>query len=234
MQTISNTIIGTLETVKDTIESRDQKVLERSKVFAPEQQQEGEAAPQDLDKFKKVSYELLDIGLFYTSGAVESVRSMPLYQRVDSVINLEDKFALVQKHGKELYTMLDSRLRPLVQNVFFVYDAATQRVTSFIRVIAEKQEAITSYVQKTYSCVSVLTQDTWMRLDFDNDGSVSSDDLKKSMHGLYDFLRNLDIIEATTEIKGKLYTEAIAYMQQELDDQKRREKAASPNKEKTQ
>ena len=60
-----------------------------------------------------------------------------------------------------------------------------------------------------------------MRLDFDNDGSISVEDLKKSMVGLYDFLKNFDVLEATTQIKSKLYTDAIAYMQNELDADKR-------------
>lgn len=64
-----------------------------------------------------------------------------------------------------------------------------------------------------------------MRLDFDHDGSVSVDDLKQSMVGLYDFLKNFDVISTTTQIKGKLYTDAIAYMQHELEeDQKLKEK----------
>ena len=63
-----------------------------------------------------------------------------------------------------------------------------------------------------------------MRLDFDHDGSVSLDDLKQSMVGLYDFLKNFDVIEQTTQIKTKLYTDAIAYMQNELEeDRKQRE-----------
>jgi hypothetical protein len=57
-----------------------------------------------------------------------------------------------------------------------------------------------------------------MRLDFDHDGSVSIDDLKSSMTGLYDFLRNFDAIESTQSIKTKLYTDAIAYMQNELEE----------------
>jgi hypothetical protein len=63
-----------------------------------------------------------------------------------------------------------------------------------------------------------------MRLDFDNDGSISVDDLKKSMVSLYEFLKNFDVIEATTTVKSKLYTDAIAYMQNELDeDQKQKQ-----------
>lgn len=64
-----------------------------------------------------------------------------------------------------------------------------------------------------------------MRLDFvDNDGKISKDELQNSMYGLYDFLKNYDLIEKTTQIKGKLYEDAINYMQKELEeDQKARD-----------
>ena len=58
-----------------------------------------------------------------------------------------------------------------------------------------------------------------MRMDFDHDGSVSIDDLKKSMVGLYEFLKNFDVIETTSQIKSKLYSDAIAYMQAELEQE---------------
>ena len=45
-------------------------------------------AETDLDKFKQVSFELLDIGLHYTNKGVDKVKSFPLYQKVDSTINL--------------------------------------------------------------------------------------------------------------------------------------------------
>lgn len=87
--------------------------------------------------------------------------------------------------------------------------------------ITDKQERITEYVTKTYSSVKVITQDNMMRLDFDNDGSITIDDLKKSMVSLYEFLKNFDVIEATSTVKSKLYTDAIAYMQNELDEDQR-------------
>jgi len=58
-----------------------------------------------------------------------------------------------------------------------------------------------------------------MRLDFVKDGQVSPEDLKTSMVGLYDFLKNFDVIETTSQIKSKLYTDAISCMQRELDEQ---------------
>jgi hypothetical protein len=65
-------------------------------------------------------------------------------------------------------------------------------------VISDKHEQINQYVEKTYSQVQVTVSGTWMRMDFDHDGSVSIDDLKKSMVGLYEFLKNFDVIETTS------------------------------------
>ena len=149
------------------------------------------------------------------------MQSLPLYQKVDSIVNFEDKFALVKKHGDSLYTLLDTNIRPIAENVFFLYNSATNQITSYIKVITTKHQTITDYVNTTYSKVQVSVSDNWLRLDFDNDGSVSVDDLKKSMFGLYEFLQNFDVIEQTTTIKGSLYKQAIAYMQNELEEEEK-------------
>lgn len=177
-----------------------------------------EAKEQNLEKFQQVSFELLDIGIYYGEKTVGRVKTLPLYQRVDSIVNFDDKFDMVRKHGENLYTYLDNKFRPIIQQVFFLYDSVTQKITTFINVITTKQEDVQQYVTKTYTLVNITVEGTWMRLDFDKDGSVSVEDLKKSMVGLYDFLKNFDIIETTTTIKSKLYTDAIAYMQAELDE----------------
>lgn len=58
----------------------------------------------------------------------------------------------------------------------------------------------------------VFVQDNWLRLDFNNDGTVSIDDVRKAMHELYEFLKNYDYIEATTKIKSNVYEEAKRYI----------------------
>jgi len=52
-------------------------------------------------------------------------------------------------------------------------------------------------------------QENWLRLDFNQDGSVGMDDLRKSVTKLYDFLQNFEYLEATTKIKSQIYAEAI-------------------------
>lgn len=248
MQTIQTKIIETLQTVKERIEEADHDVLKREKYFAGDQkddkatpgpettdvpddqmkQPEGLPTEENAEKFKKVGYELLDISVYYTQQGMEKVKSQPLYQKVDSYVNFDDKFALVKQHGESLYTKLGERFRPLYEQVFFLYDTATNQITSFVNVITTRQQQVREYVDKTYGFVTVNVQGQWMRLDFDNDGSVSVDDLKSSMVNLYDFLRNFDMLETTTQIKTKLYTDAIAYMQNELEeDRRQKEQRAS-------
>ena len=160
METIKNTVIGALESVKDTIEKRDEDVKNRQHVFSkPEQQEvEGDARPAEaagavendavvavqadgeevpIQKLKQISLELLDIGLYYGEQGIGKVKTLPLYQKADAIVSFDDKFAMVSEHGKNLYTYLDGRIRPIVQNVFFVYEQATSTVTSYIRVITD-------------------------------------------------------------------------------------------------
>ena len=72
-------------------------------------------------------------------------------------------------------------------------------------------------VEKFYACFMKLAQEAWMRLDYDKDGTVSLSDTKESTIKLITFLKNLDYEEASKDFKNRLYTDAIAYMEQELE-----------------
>ncbi len=71
--------------------------------------------------------------------------------------------------------------------------------------------------------MSVFVQDNWLRLDFNSDGKVGIDDLRKGLNELYEFLKSYDYIEATQKIKSAVYEEAqkyvkANYVQAESDD----------------
>jgi hypothetical protein len=77
----------------------------------------------------------------------------------------------------------------------------------------------------------VTVKDSWMRLDIDNDGSVSLDDLKASLGQLYTFLHDFDLLERTTIFKDKLYTDAIAFMKKELENDEKARQLKAKQKE---
>ena len=54
-------------------------------MWAPSDDQvEGHIENAKTKKFKKVSYELLDIGVYYTNQGVSTVKSQALYQQIDA------------------------------------------------------------------------------------------------------------------------------------------------------
>ena len=51
-----------------------------------------------------------------------------------------------------------------------------------------------------------------MKLDFNHDGHVSTDDLKQGFIELYEFIKTYQYYQTAIEIKSKLYQEAINYI----------------------
>lgn len=62
----------------------------------------------------------------------------------------------------------------------------------------------------------MLIKDNWMRLDFNHDGKVSLEDIRKGIHDLYEFMRDFDYFNKALDIKSTLYNEAIKLMKMDL------------------
>lgn len=78
-----------------------------------------------------------------------------------------------------------------------------------LEVLPERQGDLLAYVKETYTNVRFFVEKNWLRLDFNQDGSINMDDLRKSVTKLYEFLKSFNYLEATTRIKSSLYAEAI-------------------------
>ena len=68
--------------------------------------------------------------------------------------------------------------------------------------LKERQSEILKYVNETYSNVRVFAQENWLRLDFNQDGTVGFDDLRESLLKLVDFLKTFDYLEARNKIQS--------------------------------
>ena len=84
-----------------------------------------------------------------------------------------------------------------------------------INVLSERQEELVAYIRRTYSNVQVFMHDNYLRLDFNQDGSVSMEDLRSSLTQFYEFLKSYDYIQETTRISSDLYTKAVGMIKRE-------------------
>ena len=71
-----------------------------------------------------------------------------------------------------------------------------------VKVLQENQHKVVEYIQKQYENVQVIVSDNWMRLDFNQDGEVTIEDLKKGAQDLYEFMKSFDYFQKATEIKS--------------------------------
>jgi hypothetical protein len=84
---------------------------------------------------------------------------------------------------------------------------------------------VADYVHQHYENVQVFVQENWLRLDFNKDGHVSVEDLRKNITNLYEFMLSYDYFQKATEVKSRLYEEAIKYMKKDLQQDKDQEES---------
>ena len=108
-----------------------------------------------------------------------------------------------------------SKIQNLNERIVVFYDEASQYAGLLVNIIKEKQAQLVKYVEETYSNVQVFVTENWMRLDFNKDGSVTLDDVRRNLQEFYTFLKNYDYIEATISIKSTVYDRACALIKKE-------------------
>lgn len=150
--------------------------------------------------------DLLDLWLYEGSKGLRYIQASKAYQLTDPYVHYVEKYEAVKGKSQELLTSLEQ----LPKKVVLYYDEATNFVGMLIRVLSERQDNLVAYVRRTYSNVQVFVKDNYLRLDFNQDGSVSMEDLRTSLVQFYDFLKSYDYIEATTRISSSLYDQAVS------------------------
>lgn len=207
-----------IETVVKIGEKIDTGAASRPVVYGAAHQQASTeetaalATTSNLDKLKVVSGELLDLWLFEGSRGLEYLKASQAYKLTDPYVNYIAKFEQVKDSSLKVSTQLQKTLPDVLQQVMLFVDEGRNFVGLLLKVLTERQEHLIEYILKTYSNVTVFVQDNFMRLDFNGDGKVDMDDMRKSLTELYTFLKNYDYIEATQRIKSTVYEEAHKYM----------------------
>lgn len=154
-----------------------------------------------MQRLKVVTEDLLDLWLYEGSKGLGYIQASKAYQLTDPYVKYVEKYESMKGRSTEFLNQLEQ----LPKKVVLYYDEATNFVGMLIRVLNERQEELVDYVRRTYSNVHVFVQDNYLRLDFNEDGSVGMEDLRLSLTQFYEFLKSYDYIEATSRISSTLY-----------------------------
>jgi len=161
---------------------------------------------------KNLSFELLDIGLHTGQKGLEYLKTTPIYSLTDKYVNYEEKADLLKEKGVQVYRyvhenshVLGDVIEQVRSNFYVVFDAPSNLYSFMVQVLKDHQPKVLEYMTEQYENVQVLIKDNWMKLDFNNDGKVSLESLKKGVHDLYEFMLNYDYIVKANEIKNNLY-----------------------------
>ena len=128
--------------------------------------------------------------------------------------------------GVKLYHFVNDKVvSPLKEYVIVLYDQSQKYISMFVRVLKDNQKNVLDYILNRYDNVKVFARDSWLRLDFNNDGKVSIEDLKKGAHELFDFMKNFEYIQKAIDIKSAIYEEAIKLMKKDLKNDKEKEES---------
>ncbi len=203
LQQIQDKSVQLLETIVERLDKFEQ-LQKRPRVFAKEDDQDGSQSSDEeqngsTEKLKQLSFELIDIGLYSSQLALDLVKE----KQSDVTSGIQDRIKVLDEQVREgkvqLYKFFNDRVySPLMSNLYVIYDCSTQILTFMMQVVIEKQTVLREYLAKNYENVQVLIKENWMRLDFNKDGHVSIEDIKKSAQELFEFLKSFDYLQAAT------------------------------------
>ena len=124
-----------------------------------------------MERLKIVTEDLLDLWLHEGSKGLAYVQASRAYQLTDPYVNYVGKFEAVK-------TKAASSVAEFKQKIVVFYDESKNFVGMLIKVPSERQKELVAYIKRTYYNVTVLIQDTYLRLDFNKDGSVTMEDMR--------------------------------------------------------
>ena len=76
-----------------------------------------------IQKFKHLSFELIDIGLFQGQKGFEYLKQTPAYTMSDQYVHYDEKYKVVKDNSVKLYKFLNDKIYcPLKKNLIVIYD----------------------------------------------------------------------------------------------------------------
>lgn len=77
-------------------------------------------------------------------------------------------------------------------------------------VTTQKMDDIEDYIKTHYHNFKLVVSEQWIKLDIDQDGFVSLNDMVESLKNLYDFIVNYEYQSQFNKVQSDLYQKALS------------------------
>ena len=221
LSVIQNRSVTFLEGLVQTMEQYSQLEAEekRLRIFTSDKKDEQQTTEEPAAKLTDLSLELLDLTVFQGVKGFNYFKTTQAYQLTNPYLQYQERAVLVKDSSLQAINYFNDKIYfPLKENLFVIYDKTTNVISFMFKVFAEHQSKVLDYVTKNYKNVTIKIKDQWMRLDFNNDGEVSFEDLRQGVFELYDFMKSYQYLEKVQEIRSTLYHQAIKHMRRTMSD----------------
>lgn len=87
-------------------------------------------------KFKHLSYELIDIGLYTSRQSLDLIQQTTPYKVTDQYIHYEKKYNQMKEGGEKLFRFLNDKVyNPLKNQLYIIYDQSTNYISFFVHIL---------------------------------------------------------------------------------------------------
>ena len=157
-------------------------------------------------KRRNLSMDLLYVGMCMGQKGLQYVQKTRPYQLTDQYVHYGNRYQEMKAVSLVMYRLFNDKLySPGRQYLSVIYDQTTRCISFLLRIFREHHSEVVRYVREHYANIKVKMAGAWLQLDFNQDGRVDPQDMKRALYKLLEFLMNYDYIQKVTHIRSHIY-----------------------------
>ena len=160
-----------------------------------------------LQRVRHLSNGVYRLTLRKTSASLDIVKATRIYKYTDSYVDFNAKCDL-------LFKVL---VLPAYENIMVVKNTSTQCISLVVQHTSQQKQRLKEFVSKKLPFANISFSEHWLRLDFDQDGSVSLRDIGTSVAILAWAIRNYDYLRRYLQFRNRVYRKAIECLEYEIE-----------------
>ena len=160
------------------------------------------------DRMDDVKTSFKQLAVFQAERGTEFVKTSAAYQYADSYVNFQMQYNCTINTSKRWFDLFNTQVvLPVTKGCQIVIDFSTQKISLLVEGVSAHY--VTQQIIKFYNIRRAELTKNWMRLDLDNDGTVTMADFYLMLKTLRNLLSDNTMVKWTAKIETQLRERAV-------------------------